>query len=33
MMAGRRKEIEWHGETTSYGQPFKRAHNERSRLI
>ena len=29
----RRKDIEWHGETTSYGPPFKRAHNERSRLI
>lgn len=29
----RRKDIEWHGETTSYGPPFKRAHNEGRRLI
>jgi replicative DNA helicase len=25
----RRKEIEWHGETTSYGRPFKQVQNDR----
>ncbi len=29
----RRKDIEWHGETTSYGPSFKRAFNERERLL
>lgn len=27
------KQVEWHGETTSYGPPFKQAFNERERLI
>jgi replicative DNA helicase len=25
----RRKDVEWHGETTSFGSPFKQAQNER----
>jgi replicative DNA helicase len=29
----RRKDVEWHGETTSYGPPFKQAFNERERLL
>jgi replicative DNA helicase len=29
----RRKQVEWHGETTSYGPPFKQAFNERERLL
>lgn len=29
----RRKEVEWHGSTTSYGPPFKQAFNERRTLL
>jgi replicative DNA helicase len=29
----RRKDVEWHGETTSYGPPWKQAFNDRRTLF